>query len=327
MSALPEQDPGANEMPQLLVRRLAELLLTLVASSFLVFSSLYVAPGDPVATLSGGRTLPPEAVQALRHQYRLDDPFLSRYLAWLGNLVRGNLGQSLAFGTGVGDLIRARAATTALLIAMASVLIVGGGVSLGLVAALRGGLLDRGVLVATVLGQAVPSFVAAIALIWVFAVQLGWFPAIGAGAGLAGRVQHLILPAVAVALAQSAYLARVTRAATREELGREHVETARGRGLAPFQIARRHVVRNAMVPIVTVSGLTVAGLLATTVVVERAFNLDGVGSLLVEAVIRKDFAVVQAVSLLLVAAFILVNTLVDVCYGALDPRLRLGGPA
>ena len=314
-------------MPRSLVRRLAGLLLTLVASSFLVFSSLYLAPGDPVATLSGGRTLPPEAVQALRHQYRLDDPFLSRYLTWLGDLVRGNLGESLAFGTGVADLIGARAATTALLVAMASVLIVGGGVGLGLVAGLRGGLLDRGVLVATVIGQAVPSFVAAIALIWVFAVRLGWFPAIGAGTGVAGRVQHLILPALAVALAQLAYVARITRAATQEELRREHVETARARGLAPSQVVRRHVVRNAMVPIVTVSGLTVAGLLATTVVVERAFNLDGVGSLLVESVIRKDFAVVQAVSLLLVAAFILVNTVTDAVYGALDPRMRLEGPS
>ena len=319
--------PGASEMPRLLGRRLAGLLLTLLASSFLVFSSLYLAPGDPVATLSGGRTLPLEAVKALRHQHHLDDPFLSRYLAWLGDLARGDPGQSLAFGTGVADLIGSRAATTALLVAMASVLIVGGGVTLGLVAGIRSGLLDRGVLLATVIGQAVPGFVAAIALIWVFAVRLGWFPAIGAGAGLAGRVQHLILPAVAVALAQLAYLARITRAATREQLGREHVETARARGLAPSQILRRHVVRNAMVPIVTASGLTVAGLLTTTVVVERAFNLDGIGSLLVEAVIRKDFAVVQAVALLLVAAFILVDALVDCFYRSLDPRLRRGRPA
>jgi peptide/nickel transport system permease protein len=314
-------------MPRLLVRRLAGLLLTLVTSSFLVFSSLYVAPGDPVATLSGGRTLPPEAVQALRQQYHLDDPFFSRYLAWLGDLVRGNPGQSLAFGTGVADLIGGRAATTALLVAMASVLIVGGGVGFGLLAGIRGGLLDKGLLLATVAGQAVPSFVAAIALIWVFAIELGWFPAIGAGAGLAGRVQHLVLPAVSLALAQLAYVTRITRAATREELRREHVETARARGLAPSQIARRHVVRNAMIPIVTVSGLAVAGLLTTTVVVERAFDLDGIGSLLVEAVIRKDFTVVQAVSLLFVATFIIVNTLVDLVYVALDPRLRLRGPA
>jgi peptide/nickel transport system permease protein len=312
-------------MPRLLVAKLAGLLVTLVASSFLIFSSLYLAPGDPVATLSGGRTLPPEAVQALRHQHHLTDPFLTRYLAWLGDLVHGDPGQSFAFSTGVADLIAARATTTALLVVMASGLIVGLGVTLGLAAGIRGGLLDKGVLLATVIGQAVPSFVAAIALIWLFAVQLGWFPAIGSGSGLAGRVQHLILPAVALALAQLAYVARITRAAAREQLSSEHVETARARGLAPSQITRRHVVRNAMIPIVTVSGLTVVGLLTTTVVVERAFNLDGVGSLLVEAVVRKDFAVTQAVSLLLVTAFVLVNTLVDLLYGVLDPRVRREG--
>lgn len=312
-------------MPRLLVAKLAGLLVTLVASSFLIFSSLYLAPGDPVATLSGGRTLPPEAVQALRHQHHLTDPFLTRYLTWLGDLVHGDPGQSFAFNTGVADLIAARATTTALLVVMASGLIVGVGVTLGLAAGIRGGLLDKGVLLATVIGQAVPSFVAAIALIWLFAVQLGWLPAIGSGSGLAGRVQHLILPAVALALAQLAYVARITRAAAREQLSSEHVETARARGLAPSQITRRHVVRNAMIPIVTVSGLTVVGLLTTTVVVERAFNLDGVGSLLVEAVVRKDFAVTQAVSLLLVTAFVLVNTLVDLLYGVLDPRVRRGG--
>jgi peptide/nickel transport system permease protein len=171
-------------MPRLLVRRLAGLLLTVAASSFLIYSSLYLAPGDPVAALSGGRTLPPEAVQALRHQYHLEDPFLTRYLSWLGDLAHGDPGQSFAFNTGVADLIASRAATTALLVVMASALIVGGGVTLGLVAGIRGGLLDKGVLLATVIGQAVPSFVAAIVLIWLFAVQLGWFPAIGSGSGL-----------------------------------------------------------------------------------------------------------------------------------------------
>ena len=170
-------------MPRLLVGRLAGLLLTLAASSFLIFSSLYLAPGDPVATLSGGRALPPEAVQALRHQHHLDDPFLTRYLSWLGDLAHGDPGQSFTFNTGVADLIAARAASTTLLVAMASVLIVGLGVTLGLVAGIRGGLLDTAVLLATVIGQAVPGFVAAIALIWLFAVQLGWFPAIGSGQG------------------------------------------------------------------------------------------------------------------------------------------------
>jgi peptide/nickel transport system permease protein len=176
----------------------------------------------------------------------------------------------------------------------------------------------------TVIGQAVPSFVAAIVLTWLFAVRLRWFPAIGSGAGLAGRLHHLTLPAVALTVAYLAFVARVARAASLDELGREHVETARARGFSQWQVVRRHVVRNAMIPIVTVSGLTIAGLLAATVVVERAFNLDGLGSLLVEAVVRKDIAVVQPVSLVLVTAFVVVNTLVDLLSSALDPRVAHG---
>jgi peptide/nickel transport system permease protein len=314
-------------MPRILMRRLVGLAATLVASSFLVFSAVYVAPGDPISTLSGGQSIPPEAVRALRRQYHLDDPFAVRYLAWLGDILRGDLGESVAFNTDVSDLIAARLGTTVMLVAMASVLILGAGVTLGVLAGIRGGLLDKGVLMTTVIGQAVPSFVAAIVLTWLFAVRLRWFPAIGSGAGLAGRLHHLTLPAVALTVAYLAYVARVARAATRDELVREHVETARARGFSPWQIVRRHVVRNAMIPIVTVSGLTIAGLLAATVVVERAFNLDGLGSLLVEAVVRKDVAVVQPVSLILVTAFVVVNTLVDLLSSALDPRVAHGAVA
>ena len=303
--------------------RLVGLVVTLLVSSFLIFSSLYLTPGDPISTLSGGRTLPPEAVQTLSDQHHLDDPFLIRYLAWLGDVVRGDLGESLVFNTTVTDLLTARIGTTVMLVAMASVLIFGVGITLGLVAGIRGGLLDKGLLVTTVIGQAIPGFVAAIALIWLFAVRLGWFPAIGSGEGFIDRLHHLTLPAIALTLAYLAYVSRVVRAATREELGREHVETARARGLSPSQIVRRHVVRNAMIPIVTVSGLTIAGLLAATVVVERAFNLHGLGSLLVEAVVRQDVAVVQAVSLILVSAFVVINTLVDLLSKVLDPRVDL----
>ena len=303
--------------------RLVGLVVTLLVSSFLIYSSLYLTPGDPISTLSGGRTLPPEAVQALSDQHHLDDPFFIRYLAWLGDVIRGDLGESLVFNTTVTDLLAARIGTTVMLVAMASVLIFGIGITLGLVAGIRGGLLDKGLLVTTVIGQAIPSFVAAIALIWLFAVRLGWFPAIGSGEGFVDRLHHLTLPAIALTLAYLAYVSRVVRAATREELGREHVDTARARGLSPSQIVRRHVVRNAMIPIVTVSGLTIAGLLAATVVVERAFNLDGLGSLLVEAVVRQDVAVVQAVSLILVTAFVVTNTLVDLLSKVLDPRVDL----
>jgi peptide/nickel transport system permease protein len=307
-----------------LVKRLAGLVITLLIASFLIFSSLYAAPGSPLATLAGGRTLPPEAVISLNARYHLDDPFLARYGLWLGDAVTGDLGESFVFKSDVSDLVTARVRTSLTLVGMASILILLFGITLGVTAAIKGGWFDNVVLIGTVVAQAVPSFVAAIFLIWIFAVELSWFPAIGAGEGFTDQLYHLTLPAIALALAYSAYVTRISRAATRDEMGREHVETARARGFTPRQIVTRHVVRNAMIPISTVACLSVAGLLATTVVVERAFNLDGLGSLLVEAVVRKDFAVVQAVSLVIVTAFVVINSAVDVLYALLDPRIELG---
>jgi len=199
------------------------------------------------------------------------------------------------------------------------------GVVLGLLSALRKGRADTAVLATTTVGIATPSFVAAIVMISVFTLTLHWFPAIGAGTGFTDRLWHLTMPAVALALAGTAYVARLTRSATNEELGREHVDTARGRGVPEPLIVRRHVLRNALIPITTVAGLTVAGLIAGSVVVENAFALNGLGSYLVTSVEQKDFPVVQAIALLLVAAFVIVNTIVDALYGLIDPRVRVTG--
>jgi len=154
-------------------------------------------------------------------------------------------------------------------------------------------------------------------------VNLGWFPVFGAGSGFAGRLWHLTLPAIALAFAWVAYVAQITKASVREELSKEHVETARSRGIPAPLIVRRHVFRNALIPITTVAGLTVAGLIAGAVVVEQAFGLNGMGSFLVQAAGQKDFAVVQAIALLLVATFVIANAVVDLVNGLLDPRLRL----
>jgi peptide/nickel transport system permease protein len=171
---------------------------------------------------------------------------------------------------------------------------------------------------------ATPSFVAAIVLITVFSVNLGWFPVFGGGSGLTGRITHLTLPAFALALSWIGLLARVTRSAMIEELGREHVQAARSRGLPERAIIRRHGLRNALIPITTVSGLIVPGLISGAVVVESAFALNGLGSLLLQSVATKDFPVVQAISLILVAAFVIINTLVDLLYTTIDPRVTLG---
>ncbi|MFD9123880.1 ABC transporter permease [Kitasatospora sp. NPDC059571] len=311
-------------MARYLTGRLLGLAAVLLATSFVVFSAVHLAPGDPVSFLLRGHPATPAARAAIRAQYHLDDPFLTQYLRWLGNVLHGDLGRSVQFRQDVGALIGSRLPGTALLVGYAAVLVCTGGVLAGILAALRPGAVDRSVLVGTGVATATPPFVSAIALVSLFSVQLGWFPGPGSnGTGLADRLYHLTLPAVALAVTLAGLLARVTRSAMRDELGREHVETARSRGIPEGAVIRRHVLRNALGPIVTVGGTMLAGLLVSTSIVETAFNVTGVGSLLVQSVTVKDFPVVQAVTLLTVAAFVVVNLAVDLLGPLVDPRLSL----
>ena len=311
-------------MARFLLRRLVMLIATLLVSSFIIFSSLYLAPGNPIATLSGGRTLPPESVALLEQRYHLDEPFFVRYWKWLSGVLRGDLGVSIGLRQDVSDLIVARIGTTLALVAYASVIILVVGIGLGMLGGLRPGRVDTGVLILTTVLAALPVFVASTFLIGVFSVRLGWFPALGDGEGTIDRLRHLTLPAIALAAASLALVARVTRASIREELGREHVQTATSRGLSRSVVVRRHVLRNAAIPITTVAGITIASLIALAAVVERAFTLNGLGAYLVAAAASKDFAVVQAISLILVTVFVVLNTLVDLLYAYLDPRVKLG---
>jgi peptide/nickel transport system permease protein len=320
-----ERGTESVKAARLISVQVSAFMLALFVSSFVVHSALYVAPGNPITVLSAGRNLTPEGEAALVEQYNLDDPFLSRYVTWLTDIVQGNMGTSILQNADVSELITPRLSSTLLLLAMASFLMVVFGVGLGLAAGLGGRKLDAGVRAASSLGIATPSFVAAIVLIAVFSVGLGWFPVFGSGDGFFDEVYHLILPAIALALAQWSSIARVTRISVRTEADQEHVETARSRGLSESGIIRRHVLRNAMIPISTIAGLTIAGTIAATVVVETAFALNGLGALLVDSVTSKDFAVVQAVSLIYVAFFLVVNMLVDLGYVLIDPRIRTGG--
>ncbi|MFD7297392.1 ABC transporter permease [Streptomyces sp. NPDC059897] len=310
-----------NPTVRFVLLRLAGLAAVLLVASFLVYGLLYLVPGGPMAFLLGNRTGTPEQIAAIRAQYHLDDPFLVRYVSWLGDALGGDLGRSLVYRQDVTTLLGTRAATTLWLVAYSSLLIVVGGLAAGTLAALRGGRTDAAVTGVSSVLLATPVFVIGVVLVIVFARGLGWFPVFGAGEGLWGRVHHLTLPAITLAVGSAAYLARITRASVREEMGREHVETARSRGLSESRIVRRHVLRNAAVPVTTVIGLTVAGLLAGAVVVENVFALDGIGSLFVRAIMQRDFAVVQAVVLVLVASFVVVNLVVDLFYSVLDPRM------
>jgi peptide/nickel transport system permease protein len=300
-------------------RRVGAMALTLLVTSFLVYSSLYLAPGDPVSFLVKGRSPSPAQLTAIRHQYGFDQPFPIRYGKWLLGMLHGDFGQSYMFHDSVASIIWSRLPATMLLVAVSTLFIVVFGVGAGIVGALRKG---KTVVVLVTIGAAVPSFTAAILLRSVFGVKLGWFPTVGNGSGFLDQLHHVFLPSIALAITFMALVTRVTRSAMLEELRREHVEVVTSRGLSRPDVVRRHVLRNALGPIVTVSALLISGLLVSTAIVESAFGMSGVGSLLVQSVDEMDFPVVQAIVLLVVAAFVVVNTVVDLVYPLIDPRVR-----
>ncbi|WP_205215286.1 ABC transporter permease [Amycolatopsis albispora] len=315
----------AGLLTRFVARRLAALFVTLLAASVVIYGALHLGPGDPAALLAGGRSPDPEVLAAVRAQYHLDDPFWTRYGRWLSDVAGWRLGRSMTFGTDVAGLISARLGNTLFLVGYAAVLILVIGIGFGLLGALGGRVGATITTVSSGVLMAVPAFIAAIVLIWLFATRLNWLPVFGSGTGFTGRIEHLTLPALALAGSYIAYLSRITRSAVATELRSERVETARSRGVRMPAIVRRHVLRNAAAPVLTVSGLTVAGLIAGTVVVEQAFGVSGVGSLLVLAAQKQDFVVVQNISLLMVAAFCVANTLVDVLNAVLDKRLLRTG--
>jgi peptide/nickel transport system permease protein len=304
------------------LKRLAGLVVTLFAASFAIYSSIYVSPGSPESVIFGSRTPTPETRAAVRHHLGLDQPFLTRYVRWLGEVLQGDLGTSIVSQQKVSSLLAHPLAVTSTLVAYAAVLIVVAGVGLGLLSALRPGPVDALINVGLSVATAIPAIVASGVTVSVFAVGLGWFPSYGLADGFAGWLHSLTLPAVSLAIVASGLLARVTRAGAREQAASDHVQTAIARGLSRPRLIRSHVLRNTAGPVISVTGLQIAGLLAGAVVVEQAFGLGGLGQVLLNAVQQKDFAVVQATCLLLVAAFVLINFVADLLVAGLDPQLR-----
>jgi peptide/nickel transport system permease protein len=308
-----------------LVRRLAALIATLFVTSVVIFAGVNLAPGDPAARFISAHTTH-EKLEQLRAQLGLNKPLLDRYTTWIYHAVQGNFGTSYVYKQSVTSLLAPRFAITGLLVAYAAIIIFVFGISIGVIATVvKKAALPASIFSGVAFG--IPSFVAATLLITAFALHLGWFPVLGDGNGFWGEVHHLTLPAVALAVSWTAYVAQITRVALTTEASREHVDTARARGLGGAWIFRRHIVRNAAIPIVGVMGLTVGGLIAGTVVVEVAFNLSGIGAFLVQSVTNKDGTVVEAISLLFVGVFVIINTGLDVIYTWLDPRVRLGSRA
>ena len=308
------------------LNRLFTGLLTLVVASVVVFAVLELVPGDP-ARLMLGMDATPEALQALRTELGLDQPVVLRYLDWIGGLLSLDLGRSYTYSVPVIDLVVERGVVSLPLALLSLALSVAIAIPVGLFAARRRGrAADALTMGAAQIGVAVPNFWFALMLVYVFAVGLRLLPSGGFPGWEGGpwpAFKALILPAVALALPQAAILARVTRSALIEVLGEDYIRTARAKGLPAGMVMRRHALRNAVIPVLTIVGLQFSFLLAGTIIIENVFYLPGLGRLVFQAITQRDLIVVQGVVMLLVAAVILVNLLVDLSYGLVDPRLRV----
>ncbi len=312
-------------MRRYVLRRVAAFVATLFFLSALVFVVVRVLPGDP-ATLILGVESNPETLARLRHAMGLDRPLALQYVDWLTRAARGDFGTSIQYDLPVGRLILSRLPVTLPLALMAAALMVTIALPLGVYAAThhrRAG--DYLAMLVSQLGIAVPAFWSGLLLILLFSVRLGWLRSGGFdgwSAGLWTGLKALLLPAIALGAFQAAVLVRATRSAVLEILREDYVRTARAKGLAELRVIRRHALRNAMIPIVTVMGIQLGQLVAGAIVLESVFALPGLGRLALGAISARDLPVVQGVTLFVAASIVFINFAVDLAYAALDPRIR-----
>lgn len=304
-------------------KRLVAMVAVLVAVSLLVFSLLALSPGSILGTLIGTRPTTPELIRSIEERYHLDEPFLVQYWRWLTSALQGDFGRSIQSGQEVTSVVADRLPVTLQLGAFALVLILAIGVPAGMAAGMRRGRpFDRGISTLTIIGMSAPSFAVGILLVYVFGVALGVLPVYGAGRGFAERIEHLTLPAIALATTLTALIVRQTRAATLEVMEQDYVTFARARGLSRFRILVPYALRNTAPPILTAAGMLLIVAVSGTVLVETVFSLHGTGSLMVEAVGAKDIPVVQGLTLFIALFVVLVNLLVDLLLLVIDPRTR-----
>jgi peptide/nickel transport system permease protein len=303
-------------------RRMLALLVLIFVISFVVFSLLYLAPGSPEQVLLGARPATPETIDAIREEYHLNDPFLVQYAEWARDALRFDFGRSIRTNEPVLDGISDRFLLTFQLGGLAFLITMALGVPLGVLAAVRSRTsIDRGVVSLSVVGVSAPAFATGILLLYVFAVELGWFPVFGEGSGVVDRLHHLALPALALALTGMGLLLKLTRTAVIGSLDQDYLTFARARGISNSRVLTAYALRNALVPIITAAGLLLAYMLAGTVLVEVTFALPGLGSLLVDSVRTLDVPMVQALAILIATLVVVVNLLADIVYVAVDPRI------
>jgi peptide/nickel transport system permease protein len=312
-------------MLQQVLRRLMATIPVMGVVAIAVFALLHVTPGDPAVIIAGDYATPAE-VAKIRSRLGLDRPFLTQVGIWLGQVVRGDLGTSIFSGLPVTTLIAQRAEATTALALLALLISVAVGVPLGVIAAWRqGAWIDRVVMVFAVSGFSMPVFWLGFILVYVFSLNLGWLPVQGYvpfRQGFWPFLSHLILPACTLSVIYMALIARMTRASMLGVLHEDYIRTAFAKGLEPRRVLLRHALKNASLPVVTIIGIGFALLIGGAVVTESVFALPGLGRLTVDAIVRRDYPVIQGVLLLVAGVYVLINLVIDVLYAVLDPRIR-----
>jgi peptide/nickel transport system permease protein len=306
-------------------RRVLATLPVMAIVALFVFSLLYIAPGDPAVVIAGDQASPAD-VERIRQSLGLDQPFLVQFGNWLGHILRGDLGTSIFTNLPVTAMIAQRIEPTLSLMAITLVLTILVAVPLGVVAAWKAGsLVDRAIMAFAVFGFSLPVFVVGYILAYVFALELEWLPVQGytpLARGFWPWLENLILPSIALGCVYVALIARITRASMLEVLQQDYIRTARAKGLGQGGILFVHALKNAAVPIVTVIGIGIALLIGGAVVTESVFAIPGLGRLTVDAILRRDYPVIQGIVLLFSFVYVLVNLMIDVTYTLIDPRIR-----
>jgi len=308
-----------------ILRRLASTVLVMGIVAVFVFLLLHLSPGDPAAIIAGDNATA-EQIAGIRKQLGLDDPLPVQFLRWVSAVVQGDLGISIFSNEPVAKLISQRIEPTLSLAITTLIVAVTLAVSFGVLAAWKVGTwIDRSLMVLSVIGFSVPVFVVGYMLIYVFSINLRWLPVQGYSPidqGFGPWIERLILPSIALGLAYVALIARITRTSMLEVLAEDYIRTANAKGVATRSVLLKHALKNAGVPIVTVIGIGVALLIGGVVITETVFNIPGVGRLVVDAISKRDYPIIQGVILIFSGVYVLVNLLVDMSYTLLDPRIR-----
>ena len=312
-------------MTAYILKRLLAMIPVLFLVSLVVFYMIHLTPGDPALAMLGEEATP-EMVAALRHQMGLDQPLPIQYATWLSHVLQGDLGRSVRSNKLVSEDIASRLPVTVELTLLAMVVSLAIAIPTGIISATRrNSKSDLLVTTAALIGVSMPNFFLAILLIFIFSLNLRWLPPIGytpIGQSVVENLRGMILPAITLGAASAAVVARLTRSSLLEVLGQEYIRTARAKGLSERVIILGHAMKNAMIPVLTIVGLQVGGLLGGAIITETIFVLPGVGSLAVNAIFSRDFPVVQGDVLFLAVVFMGTNLVVDILYGFLDPRIR-----